>query len=178
MGQDVLIAAFHPAMRSLTLKVAVEELRHSGMPSSLLSPVCRGRCEPLRQRQRNARFSPMLRLLLGLWFLSLAALAHPAPRVDVVVGSAAPELERFAASELCSYLAKLFGIQSDPARDLAPQADALFLVGNLASNVHVRRAFPERTFPTASDQGIVLRKIAYKGSAGSLCTHRPQSHGP
>ena len=32
------------------------------------------------------------------------------PRVSVVVGRDAPDLERFAAQELCAYLGKLFGV--------------------------------------------------------------------
>ena len=68
------------------------------------------------------------------------------PQVDVVVGSAAPELERFAARELCDYLAKLYGIRAYPARRASGAADAVFLIGSPQTNATAKRAMGSSPF--------------------------------
>jgi hypothetical protein len=78
--------------------------------------------------------------------------------IDVVVGSAAPELERFAACELCDYLAKLYGIQVYPTRNVSAASEAVFLIGSPETNAAVKRATARQPFPKVSDQGIVLRR--------------------
>ena len=85
------------------------------------------------------------------------------PRVGVVVGSAAPDLERFAARELCGYLAKLYGIQAWPERRPPSSAQFLFLIGNPGTNATVERAAQQEAFPEVSDQGIVLRRSELDG---------------
>ena len=87
----------------------------------------------------------------------------PRPRVEVVIGADAPRLERFAARELCDYLAKLYGIYADPARDVRDSADAIFLIGSPGTNPLVQQVSAKSGFPVVSDQGIVLRKIELKG---------------
>lgn len=99
--------------------------------------------------------------MVFVWFAALAASAAPAPQVSVVVGSQAPELERFAASELCRYLDKLFHVKTQPAADVAPAANAVFLIGSPQTNPAVKTAAP--AFPKVSDQGIVLRRVQYQG---------------
>ena len=47
-------------------------------------------------------------------------------RVSVIVGQNAPELERFAASELCGYLNKLFDLQTQPVTALDASSSAFF----------------------------------------------------
>jgi Glycosyl hydrolase family 67 N-terminus len=89
--------------------------------------------------------------------------ATASPRVDVVVGDTAPELERFAASELCDYLAKLYGMPAHPARTFSPSSEMIFLIGNPETNATVREATAGKAFPKLTDQGIVLRRTELQG---------------
>ena len=89
--------------------------------------------------------------------------AQAAPRAEVVTGAAAPDLEKFAASELCGYLVKLFGIQTLPVWSVTPSAEIVFLVGSPKTNAAVKRATGRKAFPTVTDQGIVLRRTEYEG---------------
>jgi hypothetical protein len=73
--------------------------------------------------------------------------------VAVVVGKNSPELERFAASELCGYLEKLFDIRVQPTTRLDSKAEAVFLVGNHTSNSLIK------DFPQVSDQGVVVKRL-------------------
>ena len=98
-----------------------------------------------------------------LWTLPSWAGVKGRPQVDVVVGSAAPELERFAARELCDYLAKLYGIQAYPARHLSTSSQAAFLIGSPETNAAVKQATKGKAFPKVSDQGIVLRRTELEG---------------
>ena len=100
-------------------------------------------------------------LLLCSW--PACRLAGELPSVGVVVGSAAPELERFAARELCDYLAKLYGIQAYPERHPSSSDQVLFLIGNPQTNPTVKRATGGRPFPEVTDQGIVLRRSELDG---------------
>jgi hypothetical protein len=75
-------------------------------------------------------------------------------KVAVIVGNNAPELEKFAASELSGYLEKLFGIEAQPTTDPAVAVDAIFLIGSPASNPLIK------TFPKVSDQGVVIQRVA------------------
>src|SRR5947207_14580515 len=62
--------------------------------------------------------------------------------VAVVMGPNAPELDKFAARELCGYLRRLFGIQTVPTTNLPPSSRALFLIGNPSTNpLNEDRAF-------------------------------------
>lgn len=104
-------------------------------------------------------------------FLFIAGLAHPAdqpPRVAIVVRENAPQLERFAASELCGYLVMLFHIHVAPTRRLLPSSQAVFLIGSPKTNSAVKRATVSRQFPNVSDQGIVLRKVEIGKSTGLI----------
>ena len=94
---------------------------------------------------------------LACWGCSTAP-----PRVDVVVGSTAPELERFAAQELCDYLAKLYGIRTHPSRHLTIGAEAVFLIGSPETNSAVRQALGESGFGEVTDQGLVLKRTQWK----------------
>src|SRR6266516_8094361 len=73
-------------------------------------------------------------------------------KVAVIVGNNAPELENFAASELCGYLDKLFGVRVQPTTNLPGSADAIFLLGSPASNPLIKN------FPQVSDQGVVIQR--------------------
>ena len=79
--------------------------------------------------------------------------AHPATnRVVVVVGKNAPDLEKFAASELCGYLNKLFGLDVQPTNAPTEAASAVFLIGTPASNSLIK------ALPKVGEQGIVIQR--------------------
>ena len=94
--------------------------------------------------------------------LMLAATAGAAnenpPRPGVVTGPQAPELERYAADQLCAYLATLFKVQVQPTTKIPADADVLFLIGNRDTNPLVKQAINAQAFPKLSDQGIILRR--------------------
>ena len=79
--------------------------------------------------------------------------ARPATnRVAVVVGKNAPDLEKFAASELCGYLNKLFGLDVQPTNSAATSASAVFLIGTPTSNSLIK------ALPKVGEQGIVIQR--------------------
>ena len=88
--------------------------------------------------------------------------ATPLPQVSVVIGKAAPDLDRFAASELSNYLVKLFRIQSTPSRTSSATAKAVFLIGNPDTDAAIVKAAGP-SFPKLSDQGIILRRVQFEG---------------
>ncbi len=96
-------------------------------------------------------------LIAGAGFPAWGA-AKTNPRVGVIVGDAAPELERFAAEQLCDYLNKLFGIRASPTTTIPASAQFLFLIGNPQTNALLRSARRQRPFPKVSGQGIILRR--------------------
>ncbi len=112
----------------------------------------------------------MKRALSCLCFVLVCLICTPwcraekaSPRVAVVVGDAAPALERFAARELCDYLAKLYGIRAYPARTFSPSSEMIFLIGSPETNATVKQAAERRMFPKLTDQGIVLRRTELQG---------------
>src|SRR5258708_39550600 len=72
---------------------------------------------------------------LRLWLCTLALILFAAgraiagPRVDVVVGPKAPELERFAATELGSQFKQLFDAEVKIAEKVPARFTHLILVG-------------------------------------------------
>jgi hypothetical protein len=113
----------------------------------------------------------MKQVCLGLYFVLGLSLClgwaqvpeKASPRVDVVIGGDAPALERFAASELCDYLAKLYRVDAFPDRHLSSSPSAIFLIGNPETNALVRQVSEAKPFPKVSDQGIVLRRTVLDG---------------
>ena len=83
--------------------------------------------------------------------------------VAVIISENALELERFAAEQLCDYLEKLFGIQTRPVSNMSVEAEAVFLVGNLATDVAVQGTMEENTFPPISEQGFILHRASCQG---------------
>jgi len=81
------------------------------------------------------------------------------PRVGVVVGVEAPELERYAAGQLCDYLNKLFGIETQPATVVPASSDVLFLIGRPETNALIKKATRQQAFPKVGEQGMVLRRV-------------------
>ena len=86
-----------------------------------------------------------------------------APSVGVVVTAGQPDLELFAASELCRYLSDLFGVDADPSEETEGFSDGLFLIGSPATNPAVAEATGGGSFPDVSDQGIVIRRCKFRG---------------
>src|SRR3990172_3456869 len=98
-----------------------------------------------------------------LWWGHRSAQAEtvPAETVAVVVGEKAPELERYAAGQLCGYLEALFGLRVYPTAEVPETAEVLFLLGSPATNPAVREATEPNPFPQVSDQGLVLRRLEF-----------------
>ena len=84
-------------------------------------------------------------------------------RVAVIISENAPELERFAAEQLCDYLEKLFGVQTRPMPSVSAEAETLFLVGSLDAGVTVQRTTEGDVFPPVSEQGFILRRVQFQG---------------
>ena len=89
--------------------------------------------------------------------------ADDSSRVAVIISENAPELERFAAEQLCDYLEKLFDVQTRPTSAVSAEAGTLFLVGNLDADVAVQSTTEEGTFPPISEQGFILRRGQCQG---------------
>ena len=96
----------------------------------------------------------VMALGLLLWPLPAKTSSQERSQVRVVVGSSASVLEQFAASELCSYLEKLFGIRTRPTTSLS-DSEVLILVGRPENNPAIAQA--RKPFPKVTDQGIVLQ---------------------
>lgn len=77
--------------------------------------------------------------------------------VAVVVGERAPQIEHFAAAELCGYLDKLYGIKTQPGTAVPAEAQVVLLIGGPLTNPAVRQAIGTN-FPRVSEQGIVLKR--------------------
>ncbi len=99
-------------------------------------------------------------IVLCLTYAGLVYATASKSNVAVIIGQNAPELDKFAASELCEYLDKLFGIKVVPSTTYDPSAKAIFLVGNSDSNSLIK------DFPKVSDQGVVIRRV--KGTTPTL----------
>src|SRR4029077_895538 len=81
-------------------------------------------------------------------------------RVAVVVGDKAPEMERFAAAQLCHYLSKLFGIRTQPVTSVPKPATAVFLVGSPQTNSLIKDNTAARPFRNLGEQGIVIERAS------------------
>ncbi|MGI8964575.1 MAG: alpha-glucuronidase family glycosyl hydrolase [Limisphaerales bacterium] len=119
---------------------------------------------PKLNNTRAIRFLTLtLALALALFAAADSADAVSEP-VTVVMGPNAPELEQFAARELCGYLEKLFGIQVKPTTTIPSAANEIFLIGNPETNPLI----PKREFPTVSDQGVVLKSVKVKNRSAII----------
>ena len=84
-------------------------------------------------------------------------------QVAVIVSENAPELERFAAEQLCDYLEKLFNVQTRPTSSVSAEAATLFLVGSLDIDVAVQCATEADVLPPVGEQGFILRRVQFQG---------------
>lgn len=103
----------------------------------------------------------MSRTYCGLWTLLSCLLLtgeiFAGPQVAVVVGSAAPELERFAARELASQLTRLFEAEVTIGEKIPDGAAHVVLIGSPATNSSVKSSGIE--WPKLTDQGHLLRSV-------------------
>ena len=84
-------------------------------------------------------------------------------RIAVIISENAPELERFAAEQLCDYLEKLFGVQTRPTFNVSVEAEALLLIGNLDIDGAAQCMTEEDMSSPVSEQGFILRRIQFQG---------------
>jgi hypothetical protein len=104
-----------------------------------------GKACPARDPDRRLNFSPLTkrekcgvavlsRAAVALLCLLAANVALAGPRVDVVVGGDAPELEKFAAQELAGQFQRLFDANVRIDSKVPEGADGLIYVGSPATN--------------------------------------------
>jgi len=97
---------------------------------------------------------------VALLFVLSANVALAGHRVDVVVGTDAPELERFAAEELAGQFKRLFDAEVRIGDKVPEDANYLIFVGSPATNTEIKsRRVP---WPKLSDQGHVLRSVKFR----------------
>ena len=100
-------------------------------------------------------FPSIIALLLAFLGATTSLSAPMSQSIAVVIGPNAPEMDRFAANELCGYLEKLFGIHVAPVTTISDSAKNLFLIGNPETN----RLIETNAFHNLTDQTIVLKSI-------------------
>ena len=112
---------------------------------------------PVAKLVRSALAVNLLLVLCMLWPGSapVRASGQTQTPVTVVIGRSAPQLEQFAARELCGYLEKLFGLTTQPVTQWTDASRITFLVGSPATN----SAIDKSGFPELTDQGILLRSV-------------------
>ncbi len=121
----------------------------------------------------KSSYPPVLQWLWSVW-LGLAFAIVPAlgelraedstsPNVVVIVDATAPQLERYAAKELCDYLDKLYGFRTRPVETIPASADAVLLVGTPTTSSAISRAMGSEPWPKLSEQGLVLKRVWPEG---------------
>ena len=99
--------------------------------------------------------------------LSLTVILLTAPHLDakqqvvVLVGSKAPALEKFAASELQQQFQRLFDADVDVTSKLPRDHRTLVLIGSPTTNPAIKKLVGKR-WPKLSEQGIVLRSFSHR----------------
>src|SRR5687768_12630659 len=69
-------------------------------------------------------------LFLAIFNLNVfAGTTNRSHQVSVILGKSADGVERLAATELCGYLLKLFGIRTKPESEINRSATTFFLLG-------------------------------------------------
>src|ERR1700676_5176483 len=95
-------------------------------------------------------------LIAGLLLVCVSRIEAGGPRVDVVIGTAAPALERFAARELAGQLKQLFQADVRISAELPDKAAHVILLGSPATNDSVKNMLGEQ-WPKLTDQAHLLR---------------------
>ena len=110
--------------------------------SNIVSPVW----------QSSGRSSVQCLVCLATYFLLLGELLA-GPRVDVVTGVNAPELEQFAAKELAEQFLKLFEADVRISDKVAADAERLILIGSPATNKTLQPL--ASSWPSLTDQACI-----------------------
>src|SRR5438105_2740930 len=106
-------------------------------------------------RSKGARLMRGIRWFLAvscaLWLAAITAAAQAdakgLPKLAVVIGPKASELERYAADQLCEYLAKLYGLKVRPTTSLPRSADLGLVLGSPETNPAVAAALGTAGWP-------------------------------
>ncbi len=101
------------------------------------------------------------RMAMFTLFLLFTGETFAGPRVDVVVGSNAPELERFAAQELSDQFQKLFEADVKIGEKVPADASHLILIGSPATNPALQPLTEK--WPKLTDQGHLVRSVQIDG---------------
>lgn len=96
-------------------------------------------------------------MFVTLAFLMFVGDVFACPQVDIIVGKDAPELERFAASELVEQLKRLFEAEATIREKASGGKAHLILVGSPMTNPAI--ATLGIPFPKLSDQGHLVRSV-------------------
>jgi len=101
-----------------------------------------------------------------------SVVADESPKVAVVIGKAAPELDRYAATELCGYIEKLYGIHTMPSDSITAAADTVIFVGNPETNPAVAKVIGAEAWPKLTDQGLTLKRATSEGKPALVVGQR------
>ena len=107
----------------------------------------------------RSRFSLLTFVSVSLLCLSATAKIEAKSRVVVVIGPAAPELEKLAASELQQQFQRLFDVDVAVSTEKPADRSLLVLVGSPATNPAIKK-LAGNVWPKVSDQGLVIRSLA------------------
>ena len=103
-----------------------------------------------------------LSLLLSLTVILLTATHLDAKQqIVVLVGSKAPALEKFAASQLQQQFQRLFDADVDVTSKLPRDQRTLVLIGSPTTNPAIKKLIGKR-WPKLSEQGILLRSFSHR----------------
>ena len=83
--------------------------------------------------------------------------------LEILIGADAPEVERFAATELQRYVRMLFGQEVVVGDGPAPAGTPLALVGRPETNPAIAALGLESDWPEISDQGVVVKSLEAGG---------------
>ncbi len=108
--------------------------------------------------------SRLIILALCLTFAGTVSAETAPESVAVAIGLNVSEIDRFAASELCGYLDKLFGIKVSPTTSLSTSAREIFLIGNPETNPLIAK----KEFPDVMDQGVILKSVKLGNSSALI----------
>ena len=83
--------------------------------------------------------------------------------ISIIIAEDAHRLEKLAASELRSYLKRLYGADVELRSQMTPGNGGVFLIGSPGTNAVLEKWVPE--WPQLSDQGLLLRRVRLEGQS-------------
>ena len=81
--------------------------------------------------------------------------------ISIIIAEDAHRLEKLGASELRSYLKRLYGADVELRSQMPPGNGSVFLIGSPGTNAVLEKWLPE--WPQLSDQGLLLRRVQLEG---------------